>query len=65
MFGLTRCHFLEFGFAFLFVGETLLVSFSLFFVVREFGGPNSTLVGENLKSLHPHLVPYACDYARE
>ena len=32
----------------------------LVLMVREFGGPNSVLVGENLMSLYPYLVSFAC-----
>ena len=29
-------------------------------VVREFRGPNSFIVGENLMSLYPHVVFFVC-----
>ena len=37
----------------------------LVLVVREFGGPNSFLVGENLMSPYPYFVSFACFHARE
>ena len=37
----------------------------LVLVVREFGGPNSVLVGENLKSPYPYSVSVACFHARK
>ena len=37
----------------------------LVLVVREFGGPNSVLVGENLMSPYPYLVSFACFRARK
>ena len=37
----------------------------LVLVVREFGGPNSVLVGENLMSSYPYLVSFACFCVRK
>ena len=37
----------------------------LVLVVREFGGPNSVLVGENLMSPYPYLVSFTCFRARK
>ena len=37
----------------------------LVLVVREFGGPNSVLVGENLMSPYPYLVSFACFCVRK
>ena len=61
---LARCRSVRFGFVFFLVGETLLIS-SPFVLVREFWGPNSFLVGENLMAPHPHLAPFYRLRARE
>ena len=47
------------------MGETIFLPRLLVLVVREFGGPNSVLVGENLMSPYPYLVSFACFCVRK
>ena len=46
-------------------GGDCFLSRLLVLVVRDFGGPNSVLVGENLKSPYPYSVSVACFHARK